>query len=308
MAAKSAQRLARAVWRLGETQHGVVARWQLLELRATDAWIKHRVAQGRLHPVMRGVYAVGRPRLTRHGWWMAGVVRCGPESWLSHETAGLAWEVRPHCHAPIEVSVPLVASARAPNLRVHRRSRLSAEAVTTRHGIPITTPALTMVDLAPRLTIAELERMINKADERGHITPHELRAQLERMPSLPGRARVRNLLDRQTFVLTDSELERLFIPIALSAGLPMPVTQQRLNGFRVDFYWPGLGLVVETDGLRYHRTAAAQARDHRRDQAHMAAGLTPLRFTHAQVMFEAGSVCEVLAAVAGRLSHARAAA
>jgi very-short-patch-repair endonuclease len=69
-----------------------------------------------------------------------------------------------------------------------------------------------------------------------------------------------------------------------------PQTQVHLNGYRVDFYWPGLGLVVETDGLTYHRTPSQQAEDIRRDQAHMAAGLVPLRFTRAQVYFEPGYV------------------
>jgi len=82
------------------------------------------------------------------------------------------------------------------------------------------------------------------------------------------------------------------------AGLPRPRTQEHVNGFRVDFYWPELGLVVETDGLRYHRTPAEQARDRRRDQAHTAAGLTCLRFTHAQVRFEPDHVWATLAASA----------
>jgi very-short-patch-repair endonuclease len=75
-----------------------------------------------------------------------------------------------------------------------------------------------------------------------------------------------------------------------------------VNGFRVDFYWPELGLVVETDGLRYHRTPAQQTRDRLRDQAHAAAGLTSLRFTHEQVAFERGHVRATLEAVVRRLS------
>ena len=75
-----------------------------------------------------------------------------------------------------------------------------------------------------------------------------------------------------------------------------------MNGFKVDFYWPDLGLVVETDGLRYHRTPAQQARDRVRDQAHAAAGLTPLRFTRAQVRFDPAHVASTLAAVAHRLA------
>ena len=105
--------------------------------------------------------------------------------------------------------------------------------------------------------------------------------------------------------LTDSELERLLLTIAGRAGLGLPETGVWLNGFKVDFYWPDLGLVVETDGLRYHRTAAQQERDRIRDQAHIAAGLTPLRFTHGQVRFESLHVEDTLRSVARRLKGSR---
>src|SRR5438874_171443 len=112
---------------------------------------------------------------------------------------------------------------------------------------------------------------------------------------------LREVLDKHTFRLTRSELERLFLAIVRTAGLPIPLTQQIVNGFKVDFFWPELGLVVETDGLRYHRTPAQQARDRLRDQAHTAAGLTPLRFTRAQVRFDPAHVQATLAAAAVRL-------
>jgi very-short-patch-repair endonuclease len=117
------------------------------------------------------------------------------------------------------------------------------------------------------------------------------------MPPRPGLAKLRQTLDRRTFTLTDSELERLFLPLARRAGLPPPQTQARVNGFRVDFYWPELGLVVETDGLRYHRTPTQQAKDRVRDQKHIAAGLIPLRFTHAQIRVEKAHVHATLGAV-----------
>jgi very-short-patch-repair endonuclease len=98
-----------------------------------------------------------------------------------------------------------------------------------------------------------------------------------------------------------TRVPRRFLPIARRIGLPEPLTRHRLNGFLVDFFWPELGLVVETDGLRYHRTPAEQARDRLRDQAHAAAGLTPLRFTHAQVAFEPAYTQRTLAAVVDRL-------
>jgi very-short-patch-repair endonuclease len=106
--------------------------------------------------------------------------------------------------------------------------------------------------------------------------------------------KLRKLLDATTFTLTDSELERLFVPIALGAGLPKPETQARVNGFTVDFYWPDRKLVVETDGLRYHRTPAQQRKDRVRDQIHTAAGLTAVRFTHGQIRFERAHVARIL--------------
>ncbi len=134
--------------------------------------------------------------------------------------------------------------------------------------------------------------------------PEELRIALERLPREARRGGIAQDLDRRAFVLTDSELERRFLSVVRSAGLPLPQTGCQVNGFKVDFYWPDLDLVVETDGLRYHRTPAQQARDRQRDQAHLEAGLTPLRFTHAQVRFEPAHAAGVLTAVARRLAGA----
>jgi hypothetical protein len=287
-----------AVWTLARRQHGVLSRRQLLELGFQS--IKHRIAKGR-HPVWRGVYAVGRPQLTRHGRWMAAVLSCGPGAALSHETAATLWEIRPLKTDRTELSVPTCAAHRRTGIVVHRRPTLHAADVTRRHAIPVTTPVLTLVDIANRLDRYELEAAINEADKRDLMSPDELRSLLEGLSPRPGVGKLRETLDLRTFTLTDSELERRFLPVAYRAGLPPPQTGRYVNGFKVDFYWPELGLVVETDGLRYHRTPAEQATDRVRDQAHTATGLTPLRFTRAQVRFEPAHVQETLAAVARRL-------
>ena len=150
-----------------------------------------------------------------------------------------------------------------------------------------------------------MEAAINEADKLELVDPEELRAALDGSARQPGVKVLRETLDRRTFTVTDSELERRFLPIARAAGLPSPQTGCWVSGFKVDFYWPGLGLVVETDGLRYHRTAAQQTADRVRDQAHTAAGLTALRFTHAQVRFEPDHVCAMLATVRSRLGAKR---
>ncbi len=180
--------------------------------------------------------------------------------------------------------------------------------VGTRHRIPVTGPAQTLIDLATRLGRLDLERAVSEADRLGLITPPALRRALDAHAGEPGVRTLRTRLDRRTFRLTRSKLEQRFLPLAKRAGLPVPKTKQWVNGFEVDFYWPALGLVVESDGLTYHRTPAQQAQDRRRDQAHTAAGMTPLRFTHEQVRYEPAHVLAILTAVAPRLLAAAAAA
>ena len=117
------------------------------------------------------------------------------------------------------------------------------------------------------------------------IDADSLRRALDDHPGEPGVRLLRHVLDEHTFRLSDDELERLFRPLAAAAGLPTPLTKVMVNKFEVDFFWPDLGLVVETDGWRYHRTPSAQTRDALRFQVHVANGLTPLRFSHYQVKY-----------------------
>jgi hypothetical protein len=306
------------LWTLSARQHGVVTRAQLLERGLGRRSIQHRIATGRLHPLGRGVYAVGRPDLSRHGHWMAAVLICGPDAVLSHLSAAALWGIRPasafatdsggplrhpRAGSAIHVTVPPHVRHRRPGVTVHRHP-LDPQDRGDKEGLPVTTVHRTLLDLAATIDRRRLEAAINEADKLDLTNPESLRAALDRYGGRRGVAVLRRVLDRQTFALTDSELERRFLPIAARAGLPLPETGRRLNGFRVDFYWPDLGLIVETDGLRYHRTPGQQARDRLRDQAHSAAGLTPLRFTHAQIHHERRYVQATLAAVANRLRAA----
>jgi very-short-patch-repair endonuclease len=293
---------AGGVWALAERQYGVLSRAQLLELGFSPDGIKHRIAKGRLHPVWRGVYAVGRRQLGRHGRWMAATLSCGPKAVLSHDSAAALWEIGAEQSGRIEVSIPADAVRRRPGIVVHRRERVTADDGTTHRGIPVTTPVCTLIDLAARLSRDRLERAINEADKHGLIDPDALRSPLDTRAGRHGVPTLRDTLDRRTFTLTDSELERRCLTLVREAGLPRPQTGRYVNGFKVDFYWPDLGLVVEMDGLRYHRTPAQQARDRCRDQAHVAAGLTPLRITHAQIRFQPDHVRTMLATVASRLA------
>lgn len=306
---QSVEGRARAAWGLVERQHGVVSRAQLRRLGFGAKAVEHRLQNGRLHLVARGIYAVGRPTLTRRGEWMAAVLACGyepeggsaPSIALSHGSAAALLGIGAEPVGAIEVSTRSASDRRRPGVRVHRRPRLRDEDVGFCQRIPVTSPAQTILDMAARLPRIEVERMVDEADRLDLIHPPELRATLDGHPPQPGLARLRTWLDLRTFRLTRSKLERWFLPLAAQVGLPLPETKAWVDGFEVDFHWPELGLVVEADGLRHHHTPAQQSRDRRHDQAHAAAARTCLRFTHEQVRYEPEHVLATLRPVARRL-------
>jgi very-short-patch-repair endonuclease len=282
---------AHSAWMLARRQHWVVTHRQLARLGFTRAAIAHRLKTGRLFPIHTGVYAVGRRQLSQEGYFIAAVLACGDHAVLSHESAAVLWGILKARMRMIEISVPIGSHPRRPGIRVHRRKEL---AVTRRKGIPITTPIQTLIDIAPRLDEPRLERAVNEAMNGDLTTPDHLRDAVGGQPAL------RTLLDRDTFVLTDTELEQRFVPIARKAGLPKPQSQVEVNGYRVDFFFEELGIVVEADSLRFHRTASQQRTGILRDQAHFKAGLLPLRFTHWQISFDAGYVEDTLRAASSR--------
>jgi very-short-patch-repair endonuclease len=287
---------------LAAKQHGILTRRNLLDLGFSHDAIRHRVAVGRLHPVARGIYAVGWPQLNRERRWMVAVLACGESAALSHHSAAALWDIGEE-RGQIEVSVRRRCEHRRAGIRARSRLSLPEDDILVVHNLPVTCPARTLLDLATELGGIALERAVNEADKRNLIDPEALRAALDGYAGEPGVKELRRLLDRHTFRLSDSDLETLFRRLLSAVGLPQPVTKARVNGFEVDFFWPDLGLVVETDGLRYHRTASSQARDRLRDQTHVAAGLTTLRFTHRQIKHESAHVRQILLRTARRLER-----
>jgi very-short-patch-repair endonuclease len=291
----STEQTSSSPWALAREQHGVVARRQLLELGLSPRGIEHRLARGRLHPVGRGVYVVGRGELSPQGRRMAAILACRSTAVLSHRSAAATWGIGRELRGVVEITLRASTGPRRPGLRVYRQPGLKdEEMVLAPTGVPVTNVVRTLIDLAVCLDEPGLDRAIREADRLGLVDPEALRLALCGRPGQKGVRRLRDLLDRRTFRLTDSELERRFLRLVQRAGLKLPLTQQEVDGFRVDFLWPELEIVVETDGLRYHRTPVQQARDLRRDQAHTAAGRVPLRFSHAQVYFEAEQVAATL--------------
>jgi very-short-patch-repair endonuclease len=235
---------------------------------------------------------------------MAAVLSCGPAALLSHRSAAVLWGLsKPSIETEVEVVVPRTAVRRRAGIRVHRRVDLGPEHRREISRIPLTDPVSTLVDLASCVVEWRVEQAINAADRLDLVDPQTLRATVPMLPPRPGMARLRRLLGLEA--LTDTGLERKLIGLVQAAGLPQPETQAWVNGYRVDFYWPELGLVVEADGWRYHRTAGEQAVDHRRDQTHTKDGLTTLRFTESQIRYEPRRVTATLSAVAARLSNAK---
>ncbi len=232
---------------------------------------------------------------------MAALLACGDGALLSHRSAAALWGFGKERRGLIDISVARHCNIRRPGIRVHDRAGLWNRDIGTRLGISVTQPVRTFLDIALELPENRLEHAISEADKRDVIDADALRRALDDYPGQPGVRPLRRILDEHTFRLSDDELERIFRPIAASAGLPVPFTKHMVNEFEVDFFWPDLNLVVETDGWRYHRTPSAQTRDALRFQVHTANGLTPLRFSHWQVKNEPTHVHRILTKTAANL-------
>ncbi len=280
---------------MARAQHGVLTRRDLEGLGFSKMAIDHRVATGRLHLISRGVYAVGRRELSPRGRWMAAVLACGDLAVLSHRSAGELWGIGFEEKGRIDVTVTGRREIKRAGLKVRMRPKLPERSVVRRFGIPVTNPVQTLIDLATELKPMRLERAVNQADVHDLVDPETLR-DCARWPTsaMPGVKKLRTMLDRHTFRLSDSDLEILFRPLARAAAFPSPLSKHWVLGYEVDFWFPDHGLVVETDGLRYHRTPAQQARMVKRDQTHTAAGLRVLRFTHWQIAHAPTEVTDIL--------------
>ncbi len=282
---------------LAERQHGAVARRQLLELGLGSRAIDHRVAVGRLHPVHAGVYLVGHRLRSARTRWMAAVLACGPGALLSHRPAADVWHLLPTDSARIHVVAD--RSTRGPaGIVVHRIRRLHIEDRAERDGIPVTSVARTLLDLAGVVRRRQLERAVETAERHGLFDLHAMERLLASGRGRRGVRMLRSVLrDYREPPFTRSELERMFIALCRGAGLPPPVTNLWVAGGEADATWPDHRLVVELDSRGYHATRAAFERDRRRDTDLQLAGYRVLRVTHRRLEQEPADV----AAAVGRL-------
>jgi hypothetical protein len=260
------QRLATMAGR----QYGVVSRAQLYEMGFDNPAVERRIAGGRLHRLHRAVYAVGHTIVPRRGRWLAAVLACGEGAVLSHRSAAAHWGIRPSAAARIDVTVPRASGVRSTSAIVVHRPGRPIESV-TRDGIPVTTAGRTLADLATALPRRSLETACEAAEA--------LRLDVGIDPTHPGAKR---LAEVGPGVMTRSPLEDEFLALCDRFGIPRPLVNTRIEGFEVDFCWPGTRLIVETDGGRHH-TRAAFERDRARDALLTAVGWRVMRFTTRQV-------------------------
>jgi very-short-patch-repair endonuclease len=269
-----------AIAAIAGTQHGVVSRSQLLSAGFTSAQIDGRIRARRLHRLHQGVYAVGHRVLTREGRWMAATLATGGV--LSHVTAAAAWDLR-RTSGLIHVTVAGdVGRKRRRGITVHRSATLEPHDVAVHRGIPITTPARTIIDLSRTLTGRPLEHVIDLADQRGLVDFDHLRQ--------ANSASLQAVLSRYSPAPTRSELEERFLRLCDDHGIPRPETNTRIEGIEVDFVWRDRRLIVEVDGYAYHRSPARFESDRERDVNLTVAGWRVLRFTWAQITTRTGWV------------------
>jgi very-short-patch-repair endonuclease len=287
----------RRIAALATRQHGVISRAQLRALGLSDSAIGRRVGAGRLHAIHRGVYAVGHLVLGARGRYMAAVLACGPGAVLSHASAAALWGLRPSAAVTVDVTVPRTGSrARRPRLRIHRP--LAVPDSTTHDGIPVTTPARTILDLAATLQRRPLERLLDQA-ENARLTDVASLAALARAHA--GHRGARKLLATLTThapgtTLTRSGLEELFLAICRANGLPQPKVNHDLAGHERDFVFPAQLLVVEVDSWTYNRSRRAFETDRYRDAALLLAGYRTLRVTDTQLEHDPAGVAATVAA------------
>jgi very-short-patch-repair endonuclease len=266
---------------LAANQHGVVTRAQLRLCGLHDRSIDRRITGGRLHPIHRGVYAVGHTVLTVQGRWMAAVLAGGPDAVLSHASAAAAWELRAIGGGRMHVTVPSHGGrTRRGDIRLHRTITLTPEETATHRGIPITTVERTIADLAALLDARALERLLDHAEMLRLVDFADLRIE----PGRRGAPALRAALAHyEGPTLTRSELEKRFLDLCDEHRLPQPMANTRIEGIEVDFAWPDARLIVEVDGYGYHRSPSAFESDRERDVTLAIAGWQVLRFTWAQV-------------------------
>jgi very-short-patch-repair endonuclease len=280
---------------LATRQHGVIARRQLIEAGIGERAFKRLVADGHLHRIHRGVYAVGHRRLTRNGRYMAAVLACGPSAVLSHRCAADLWGLHSG-GTRLEVSVPGI-SRRPPKLIILYQPRdLPPRDRGTIDSIPVTSLARTLVDLAAVIGPDRLGRAWEEADRVGKLDVRAVEEVLARSNGRKGTGHIRALIaERRVATDTHAGLERDLADEIRKAKLPMPAWNVLVEGYLCDAVWFDSKLIVELDSFDFHdRTRKSFDGERERHTALQLKGWQVVRLTKSQMPVAAKIISALL--------------
>jgi very-short-patch-repair endonuclease len=231
---------------------------------------------------------------------MAGALHLRGDAAVSHAPAGFVWRMLEDEPTVVELTVAGRFARPQPGIRLHRTAALHPDDIRWRHGIPVTAPGRTVVDLAGILDDLELENVLAVCRDTGIATERQIRAAIERAPANhAGVGRLRTLLERGGFRRTRSYYERRLLQLIRKANLPLPQTNRQVSGHNVDFMWQQQRVIAEFDGFRFHAGRRAFETDRRRDQDLVAAGYRVIRITARQLEDEPLAVIARLAVILG---------
>jgi very-short-patch-repair endonuclease len=236
--------------------------------------IDYRQKLGRLIRVHAGIYAVGHLPTLPHDRAYAALMACGAGAVLSHGSAAAVWGLEKHFKAPFEVTAP--NRHRRSGIIVHYAALHRNDRAVNR-GLPVTSPARTALDLAPRLTDRQLERAVDDLRNAGYLQPDPLAEVLARYPHHRGAAKLRSVDISREPTRSDWELD--FIDYLKRYDLPMARINTKIGGYEVDALFPDAKVIVELDSWTHHRSRTSFRNDRRRDAALLARGYVTIRIT-----------------------------
>ena len=247
---------------LAAGSHGVVTRRELIDAGVTPEEIRKRLAKGTLISIHRGVFRVGHAAPSLEARYLAAVKACGPGGLLAGRAAAhLLHLLR---HPPSLPEVLTIRHRRPAGVRVTRCRSIDPRDRTRWRGVPVTNVPRTIVDLAAVLDPPDLARASHEAAVRHRVKPEAIERVLARRHNWPGARELRRVI-RSDEPITLSRLESAFIAAVRRARLPLPETNQRVDGRYVDCRWPAHRLTVELDSYRYHDTHHAWEQDRDRE-------------------------------------------